>query len=1427
MNCLVDTGSQATLVNLSLVKDLRLEQSIRKTTCVLSSFTKEKITTAGEINLNLTIAGVRASHSCIVVSEEMECNILLGMDFLSRNDISIHTGSDKITSPFGSTPFLPPPAPISRRTKVRATSTAIIPPNTVMFISGTLEQPKKEKFDRKTSILSGYLEPYDNLALNEGVFAAGALMYSEAGEVPIRVLNPTDDPIVIHKRKLLGFMEPAEIKENPREIKVQRIAGTNTNSPVSTPTAPVGEWTKNKLFTDLRLDDVQIPEEDKNRLKDIVWERRECFSKHEFDLGTCNFYEAEINLKPDARPQYVPPIPTPYKRREAMEKHLKGMEEAGIIEETKENTLWNSRVFLVPKPNQEGNFRFVADFRALNAECLPSNYQLPNINYVTDRIGGAKWYSTFDLSKSFYQVNYKKSSRMLTAFTANHKRYIFNKMVMGHLTSSSQFANMMDRLLANIPLDQLCYFLDDLCLASNCVKTHLDRLELVLDKLLSSNMKLMPKKCEFLKQEVKFVGLTISQKGIRIHEDRVQVVKDLPPPRSMKEAQQVMGFLSYNRKFVSNFAELAKPIYNLIDKQKKFSWTPRCQEGFNEIKRRIAEGITLTIPQVDDPHQSYVVTMDASVDGYGAELSQLQDGERKVIAFFSKRVPPHKREWSQSKLEFEAMVEAIEHWAIYLKGTEFLVKTDCLSLVALERLFAKSNATMIRRLNKLADYRFTLEHLPGELNHIADFMSRYVHKRRQQSRSTQTDNLKTQAQTQDEGQQEQIVNCNLVTSARNIDPEQTPLIPDNFFAEDQDYLVPQEQEPPQNTELSEVDLTSATEFKVCFCNHDPVPDAEQGDTAKVQVNAVTRSSSVTQQLQMPNLIDLEKIQKAQEEDVILTEVRKWVDSDERPQDLQKLRLPPELVRYWKQFTLLTVKDGILCRKWISHNKKRNEIEIEKFLVLVPESLRETVLQLHHSTLITTHPGVEETYRQIVRQYYWPCMKEEIDLFVKSCIKCGRVKQPTAYLKAPLKHVIAHELNSALVIDHVVPELVGATARRNRYILTMTDLFTGYVVAIPCKTRESEETIRLIMHHWVLRLGYPQEILADNDSSFTSEVFNAVLAYFNIKSTHGLPYKCSSTSKAERTNKRINTALRLTLTEKQIKDWDLYLNYVCFALNGLRSRHTGVSPNLLVYGRQLNTPLDLTLDGKPVVFEKKSKQYGKAYELYRTVRNIVQKARRHAALDFQYADNTYNKNLRGPYMEEDDWCFTLINCPTHKFSERWQGPYRICKKISDHLYVIELENGKDKVVNISKLKRYVKSKFSPQLNPQAREFNQTPISPVLPDHEVTDTESGRIDIEFQPVISRQETTELSNLPEPLSRPDPGQTQDGDWQIIEHENVEEQRDPAQDSTGDQEVSTVTHPPDADLTSPPEDSNRYPQRTRAIRNPLQLLWGGKSYD
>jgi transposase InsO family protein len=290
--------------------------------------------------------------------------------------------------------------------------------------------------------------------------------------------------------------------------------------------------------------------------------------------------------------------------------------------------------------------------------------------------------------------------------------------------------------------------------------------------------------------------------------------------------------------------------------------------------------------------------------------------------------------------------------------------------------------------------------------------------------------------------------------------------------------------------------------------------------------------------------------------------------------------------------------------------------------------------------------------------------------------------------------MVHAFNDAISIDHIVPERDVVTARRNRYILTITDLFSGYVVAIPTKTQESEESYRCIMHHWILRFGYPKECLADNAPGFSSEFFQQILLALGIKPTHGTPYKCATTSKAERSNKRVNQALRVTLDDKKMQDWDLYLNYVCFALNSIKSRHTGFTANMIVFGKELNTPLSLLCENEePNLDQVKNKSYAAAIrEHHRMVKDITSRARKHAARDVGYADNTYNRNVRGPFFQTGDYCFVLVDCPQHKFSKRWRGPYRINRVINDHLYVVEMQN-EDKICNISKLKHYRANRFS--------------------------------------------------------------------------------------------------------------------------------------
>ena len=417
------------------------------------------------------------------------------------------------------------------------------------------------------------------------------------------------------------------------------------------------------------------------------------------------------------------------------------------------------------------------------------------------------------------------------------------------------------------------------------------------------------------------------------------------------------------------------------------------------------------------------------------------------------------------------------------------------------------------------------------------------------------------------------------------------------------------------------------------------------------------------------------------------------------------------------------------------------------------------------------------------------MRDDAELFVQVCMTCGRAKQPRAYLKAPLQHIIAHDFNEVISIDHIIPELEGRTPRNNRYILSVTDVFTGFIVAVPCRTKESLETIRILMHHWALVYGYPKEILADNDKSFTSDCFNAILSAFNIKATHGTPYKCSSTSKAERSNKRINNALRLTLNEHQLRDWDLYLKYVTFALNCLRSRHTGFSANMLVYAKELNTPLNLVVDNEPVNLDPKNKYSAKAYALHRTIKTIVRKARKHAALDFKYADNYYNKNLQGPYFEENQWCFVLINCPKHKFSARWRGPYKICKVISEHLYIVEMEDGKEQLVNISKLKPYKMSKYAPKcVNSTATP--EVPTSPV----EVQDSPSP---------VNDNETTEdspisleLEVMPQPITAHDvtaPSTSDQGPDNVRIPTTQEPDNDPGDTWFDAPEETLIIAPPD----------------------------------
>ena len=144
-----------------------------------------------------------------------------------------------------------------------------------------------------------------------------------------------------------------------------------------------------------------------------------------------------------------------------------------------------------------------------------------------------------------------------------------------------------------------------------------------------ANLKLKAAKCNLFQREVSFLGHVVSAEGIRCHQGKVESVKDWPEPSNVTEVRSFLGLASYHRKFIKNFSEKASPLTKLKKKEQPFVWDKRCQAAFDRMKQDLTTAPVLAYPRRDG---TFILDTDASGYSVGAVLSQVQDGEEKVIA---------------------------------------------------------------------------------------------------------------------------------------------------------------------------------------------------------------------------------------------------------------------------------------------------------------------------------------------------------------------------------------------------------------------------------------------------------------------------------------------------------------------------------------------------------------------------------------------------------------------------------------------------------------------------------------------------------------------------------------------------------------------------------------------------------------------------
>nr|CAD39386.2 OSJNBb0016B03.11 [Oryza sativa Japonica Group] len=422
--------------------------------------------------------------------------------------------------------------------------------------------------------------------------------------------------------------------------------------------------------------------------------------------------EFRIDLVPGTTPIHKRPYRMAANELAEVKRQVDDLLQKGYIRPS--SSPWGAPVIFVEK--KDHTQRMCVDYRALNDVTIKNKYPLPRIDDLFDQLKGATVFSKIDLRSGYHQLRIKEEDIPKTAFTTRYGLFECTVMSFGLTNAPAFFMNLMNKVFMEYLDKFVVVFIDDILIYSRTKEEHEEHLRLALEKLREHQLYAKFSKCEFWLSEVKFLGHVISAGGVAVDPSNVESVTNWKQPKTVSEIRSFLGLAGYYRRFIENFSKIAKPMTRLLQKDVKYKWSEECEQSFQELKNRLVSAPILILP---DPKKGFQVYCDASKLGLGCVL--MQDG--KVVAYASRQLRPHEKNYPTHDLELAAVVHALKIWRHYLFGTRTEVYTDHKSL---KYIFTQPDLNMRQRrwLELIKDYDMGIHYHPGKANVVADALSR-------------------------------------------------------------------------------------------------------------------------------------------------------------------------------------------------------------------------------------------------------------------------------------------------------------------------------------------------------------------------------------------------------------------------------------------------------------------------------------------------------------------------------------------------------------------------------------------------------------------------------------------------------------------------------------------------------------------------------
>ena len=904
-------------------------------------------------------------------------------------------------------------------------------------------------------------------------------------KVPVKLLNPTNDTIVIPKGRTVAEFnvlnseyDCASFSDSLPTVQHAKLCETDT----------VQNFTDIKMcntaHTELRCNEPnfskvkslfklsdRLEETERDKLIELLHENLDLFVTDDNpELGFTRVVEHKILLKSDVVGKHrLPPF-----KREILRDHLDNLLEQGIIAPVSEteDLLISSPIVLVSKRSKNAgkpsaqDIRFCCDYRFLNSQTREFKYTIPDLQELTESFSEIipNFISSIDLSSGFFQMGLSSDSSQYTAFNTCFVTYKFSRLPMGLKTAPNTFQLLMDKVLRGLKFKSCLRYLDDVLICSETFEQHMSNLKEAFRRFRNAGLKLGPKKCSFAAQSCRFIGHLISKDGMRPPPDRVKAITEYPRPKNVKEVRRLLGLFNWFRKFIPNYSALVNPLTRLLKKGQLFHWRNEQETAFSDLKQKLTNSEILRFPQYD---LTFRLSVDTSSRGIGYMLYQLDPNDNtqkpRIIRFGSKSLSPWQQSYGPTKLELLGMVVSILDCADYLRGNSFVVECDHQGLKPLYQKQFKG-AIYERWMSILQQFSFEIVYKKAEDMQVPDALSRCENVKADVVESPVEDDPFFPYVSDKVGQV-------ILPNGQNFSDLIASKFADVQAVNLNENTLVSEKSYPYDTDTDEIgsDTSSRkTKRKVRL--------RSQRGTTKDKDHESTVEQTLNNSVFRTLSISAGKMKELQGQDNVLSQIIDYLENDNLPESQKEAR------RILLQSADYAMIDSILFHSRIT--KARRNKMMGHYQIVVPDALINTVLNVAHDSPLGGHCGINNTLDRAKEHFFFPRMGKIITDYVQSCHLCQirkvsnkKTKQSIVSFPTPAEPFQVWQ------IDLCGPYPVSSNG--NSYVFTAVDMFSKSMFAYPLRNKDAA-TICEALYHMFTTYGVCQTLISDRGSEFTNK-----------------------------------------------------------------------------------------------------------------------------------------------------------------------------------------------------------------------------------------------------------------------------------------------------------------------------------------------------